>query len=128
MLLSVRAHRPVIDQGTSRDHAAMDRHARVHKVSVIVPVAHANLRNLTGAAADGVLMALRARCGVEDGTQPQTRVFPLLEDLLIAGKTIPGRLEDAVVRALGAGIRRLERRRVKPRGRLRRGLLSDKAD
>ena len=52
MLLHIRADGPVVNKRAPRDCASMDRHRRVHEVSVIVSVADTNFRDLAGAAAD----------------------------------------------------------------------------
>src|SRR5262249_37662173 len=105
-----------------------DRDRRVHEVSIVVAMTHTNFRDLTGAASHGILMTLRAGRGVKDRSQTQAGIFSLFEDLLIAREGVSNRLRDAVARALGAGVQRLQCGRIESRGSFLCNLVSKEKD
>ena len=128
MLLHVRTNGTIIDEGASRDRTAIDGNNRVDEIPVIIFVTDAKFGDLAGAAADWILMALRAGRGVEHRTQAEIGILSFLKDLLITGERIPGWFGQTVAEALGARVLGLERWRIKARRGFGRGLLGKQTD
>ena len=104
-LLRLRTDRPIIDQRTVGygGLAIVDDDVGVHEDAAAVVVANAKLRNLTGAARHGVLVAIYATPGVIKRTQATIHAVFLFEGVLVLGQCADA-VRKSVTRALRAGV------------------------
>jgi hypothetical protein len=93
MLLGLWAYRPIVDERTPgyRITAIVDSDRGVHKVSVVVTMAHPKFCDLAGAPGHWILVAGNAGCRVKQRTKPDSGIMDLLEYSLILGERIARR-------------------------------------
>src|SRR5258708_10724439 len=101
MLLRFRHDRPVIDDRTARDGigSVIDGNGRVDEIPIRIQVAGPQFGELTGAATDRVLVAVRAGTGVEDRSESGRGIVRCLVRLLVKCIRVARRLGNAVAYA-----------------------------
>src|SRR5690242_12812201 len=106
MLLGDIADRAIVyDRPSSDVHcAAIDRHRRIHKVSVRIQVTYAQLGNLAGGASHAVLVALRAGRCIKQWAKSRRWIVNFLKLCLVRGKRISRRFWYSIAGALRTGI------------------------
>src|SRR5260370_30477736 len=101
-LLRLWNQRTVVNNGAICNNVGpvVDRNGRGHEIAVGLVIAGAGFRELTGPAANRVLVTIRACSRVKHGPQPRAGIMVLFKTSLVEGIGIAGLLGDAVADAL----------------------------
>src|SRR5580692_832021 len=111
MFYGLRTDGAIVDDGAARDGILplVNDDSRVHEIAVGVIVPGADFCHLTGSSSHRILVAIGARGGVVNRTEPSVVSFSCLKVLLIDGEGVRDEASerwfgDAVADALGAWV------------------------